>query len=290
MFWKKTASQGLGRWVYGLAGIALGIIGLVSRDFAAVWQPLENLGAASHRAVIAVVFAAALFAAGIATLWRRTAPLGFPTLAVLYFISALGWIPRIVGTPGLFGVWNGFCEQLALVSAGAVGYSALLPFTSPWKGRVAQIGCLVFAACAVSFAFGHFTAIRETANFVPAWIPPGQRFWAWATGIFHLLAGLAIASGFQAALASRLLTAMMAGFGVLVWAPMLMAEPSHFNWAGNAINLALTGAAWVIADSKASSGRYGAVHETGDAQQRRPYARRFRTLAGRLRSKEVPNG
>jgi hypothetical protein len=45
---------------------------------------------------------------------------------------------------------------------------------------------------------------------------------------------------------------MMVGFGVLVWAPMLIAQPSHFNWAGNAINLALTGAAWVIADSIAS--------------------------------------
>jgi uncharacterized membrane protein YphA (DoxX/SURF4 family) len=252
VFEPKTAFHDLGRWMYGLAGIALGVIGLVWRDFAAVWQPLENLGAASHRALIAVVFAAALSLAGAATVWRRTAPIGFLALTVLHLISALGWIPRILANPGIFGVWNGFCEQLALVSAGAVGYASLLPLTSPWKVRVARTGCLVFAACAVSFAFGHFTAIRETTSFVPQWIPPGQRFWAWATGIFHLLAGLAIGSGLQAALASRLLTTMMVGFGVLVWAPMLIAEPTHFNWAGNAINLALTGAAWVIADSIAS--------------------------------------
>lgn len=107
----------------------------------------------------------------------------------------------------------------------------------------------MFAVCAVAFAFGHFSAIPETTAFVPKWIPPSQQFWAWATGIFHLLAGLAIASGLQAALASRLLTAMMIGFGAFVWAPMLVAEPSHFNWAGNAINLSLAGAAWVIADS-----------------------------------------
>ncbi len=249
MFAQTTAFHNLGRWVYGVAGIALGVIGLTSRDFAAVWQPLENLGADSHRAGIAIVFAAALLSAGAATVWRRTAPIGFLALTGLHFISALGWIPRIVGNPGIFGVWNGLCEQLALVSAGAVGYASLLPLTSPWKARVAQIGRLVFALCAVSFAFGHFTAIRETTNFVPRWIPPSQRFWAWATGICHLLAGLAIGSGLQAVLAARLLTAMMIGFGVLVWAPMLIAEPSHFNWAGNAINLALAGAAWVIADS-----------------------------------------
>ena len=252
VFEQKVAFHALGRLVYGLAGIALGIIGLVWRDFGAVWQPLENLGAASHRAVVAVIFAAALLFAGAATVWRRTAPIGFLALTVLHFISALGWVPRILGNPGIFGVWNGFCEQFALVCAGVVGYASLSPPTSPWKERAAQTGRLLFAFCAVAFAFGHFTAISDAASFVPKWIPPGQRFWAWATGFFHLLAGLAIGSGVQAALASRLLTAMMAGFGALVWAPMVIAAPSHFNWAGNAINLALVGAAWVIADSIAS--------------------------------------
>jgi uncharacterized membrane protein YphA (DoxX/SURF4 family) len=217
-----------------------------------VWQPLENLGAASHRAPIAVIFAAALLSAGAATVWRRTAPIGFLALAALHFISALGWVPRIVAAPATFGVWNGFFEQFALVSAGVVGYACLATPGSPWQERAAQIGRLLFAVCAVSFAFGHFTAIPEAASFVPQWIPPGQRFWAWATGVFHLLAGLAIGSGIQAALASRLLTAMMVGFGVLIWAPMVIATPNHFNWSGNAINLALVGAAWVIADSIAS--------------------------------------
>ena len=62
MLEQKAALHDLGRVVYGLAGIALGIIGLVWRDFAAVWQPLENLGAASHRAVIAVVFPIVIYA------------------------------------------------------------------------------------------------------------------------------------------------------------------------------------------------------------------------------------
>jgi len=255
VFEGKAAFQDLGRLVYGLAGIALGIIGLVSRDFGAVWQPLENLGAGSHRALIAVLFAAALLVAGVATLWRRTAPIGFLVLSSLHFISALGWVPRILANPGIFGVWNGFFEQFALVSAGVVGYASVAPLASPWTGRAAQTGRLLFAVCAVSFAFGHFTAIPETTAFVPRWIPPGQRFWAWATGVFHLLAGLAIASGVLAALASRLLTAMMVGFGVLVWAPIVIATPNHFNWSGNAINLALVGAAWVIADSIASRRR-----------------------------------
>jgi uncharacterized membrane protein YphA (DoxX/SURF4 family) len=81
-------------------------------------------------------------------------------------------------------------------------------------------------------------------------------FWAIATAVFFLLAAVAILSGFLAGLASRLLTAMIAGFEALVWAPRLVATPHlHFAWAGNAICLAIAGAAWVVADSISESGK-----------------------------------
>jgi hypothetical protein len=49
---------------------------------------------------------------------------------------------------------------------------------------------------------------------------------------------------------------MLVTFGALVWAPALLVDPhAHFAWAGNAINLALTGAAWVVADSIANRRR-----------------------------------
>jgi len=47
-----------------------------------------------------------------------------------------------------------------------------------------------------------------------------------------------------------MLTAMYASFTPLVHGPMLLADPfSHMNWSENALNLALTGVAWVVADS-----------------------------------------
>ena len=56
----------------------------------------------------------------------------------------------------------------------------------------------------------------------------------------------------QARLAAILLTAMYASFSLLVHAPMLLADPSsHMNWSESALNLALTGVAWVVADSLA---------------------------------------
>ena len=248
---QQDAIADLGRIVFGLAGIALGIIGLVWRDYAAVWQPIDNLIDVGDRAPIAVAFAACELAAGVAVCWRRTARFGALALVILYLICAIGWIPRIIGRPGIYGVYNGFFEQFALVAAGVVVYANTASLSYESKARLIQIGCFAFGLSAVSFAFGHFTAIPETTAFVPKWIP-APKFWAWATGVFHLLAGLAILTGMKNVLAARLLTAMMIGFGVLVWAPALIAKPAdHFTWAGNAINFALLSAAWVIADQLA---------------------------------------
>src|SRR5262249_32280663 len=75
-------------------------------------------------------------------------------------------------------------------------------------------------------------------------------FWGYATGVFHIAAGIAILTGVQARLAAILLTVMFASFTPLVHIPMLLADPSsHWIWNENAVNLALVGAAWVIADS-----------------------------------------
>jgi hypothetical protein len=69
-------------------------------------------------------------------------------------------------------------------------------------------------------------------------------FWAITTTIALALATIAILTGRLALLASRLLTAMLIGFGLL---PAPFADPHKLiNWAGNA--LAITGAAWIVTD------------------------------------------
>ena len=91
-----------------------------------------------------------------------------------------------------------------------------------------------------------------TAPLVPRWLLPSQAFWAYATGLCHIAAGLALLSGVQARLAAILLTVMFVCFTLLVHAPMLLADPSsHWIWSENALNLALIGVAWVVADSLA---------------------------------------
>jgi hypothetical protein len=84
---------------------------------------------------------------------------------------------------------------------------------------------------------------------VPAWLPPGQIFWAYATAAGHFAAGIAILSGIYAR-GRHVADGMFVGFGILVHAPTIFIDPhTHINWAENAINFALIGSAWVIAAS-----------------------------------------
>jgi uncharacterized membrane protein YphA (DoxX/SURF4 family) len=250
----RTVLSNLGSRVYGLGAAALGLVGLVWGDFATVWQPVQ--AGVPHREALAYIAAACLLSAGVAIQWRRSAPAGLMVLAILYLIFALLWLPRVVGYPQIFATWGGLLQEVALVAAAVVVYASVLPRGSAGSVRTARIGRLSFGVCVLSFGLGHFFAIPETAGMVPEWIPPGRQFWAVATGLAHLLAGLAIFSGVLDVLGSRLLTVMLAGFGALVWAPALFAQPrAHMAWAGNAINLTLVGAAWVVADSVASQRR-----------------------------------
>ena len=72
----------------------------------------------------------------------------------------------------------------------------------------------------------------------------------WLTEI-RQLAAIAVLMNRQARLAMRLMTLMLALFGVMVWVPHLIAHPkAHFNWSECVLTFLVTGAAWVVADLK----------------------------------------
>src|SRR6185437_5344214 len=96
--------------------------------------------------------------------------------------------------------------------------------------------------CVVSFALEQLFYLSSTASLVPKWIPPGQMFWAIATTSAFALAAIAL-------LASRLNTAMLLGFLLLVWLPALSANPHSFvNWSEGLETLAIAASAWIVAD------------------------------------------
>lgn len=202
----------------------------------------------------AIVYAIALFllAAGGAMLWRPTASWAPAALTAYYAIIVVVLMNgRVVLAHGSeFQAYNGAAEQLAIPAAGLVAYAASARTDAARAARLTRIGQILFGLCAIVFGAAHFVYMSMTAPLVPAWLPPSQLFWGYATGVAHIAAGVAIACRVRARLAAILLTAMYAIFSLLVHLPLAFAHPeSHFVWAENALNLTLIGCAWVMADS-----------------------------------------
>jgi hypothetical protein len=104
---------------------------------------------------------------------------------------------------------------------------------------------------AISFTLSQILYLSVTGDLVPKWIPPNQTFWAILTTIAFAFAAIAIIINRQSRLAIRLMTLMLALFGVFVWIPRLIAHPEvHLNWSEFSLNFLITGAAWMVAELK----------------------------------------
>jgi uncharacterized membrane protein len=238
----------LGRRVFGLAAFCIGIVEVRFGELAGVWQPTPDF--AATWAAFPYAIAAAFCVGGAAVQWRRTEAFGGYLLAALFAFFGLLWVKRILLLPLLFATWGGTAEELSMALAGL--FVALHRWwDGSWSDKPAlELARILFGACAVAFGFNHFFSLKETVAMVPGWIPPGKTFWAITTGAADVAAGLAIITALVAPLAARLLTLMFATFSAFIWVPTLIGDPTaHIAWQGNAVNLALIGAAWVVADA-----------------------------------------
>ncbi len=272
--------------LYGLGAIALGLVGLVWGDFALQWQPVAAW--VPGRTVLAYSFSGALVITGAAINGvttngtSSTSAFGAAALTGLYGLVVIFMHgPQILLHPASFVAWDGAAEQLALFAGGLAAYSYLTrtgagaaartgagplaagpavgsaarpetvaasPPSSSNSHRLGQAATVTMGVCLLMFGTAHFLYLDFTASMVPAWLPGGRKFWAVATGVGHLAAGVALITGIKARLAAIAVTVMFGIFSVLVHLPLLLADPrAHLGWVMNAINLALTGAAWASA-------------------------------------------
>jgi uncharacterized membrane protein YphA (DoxX/SURF4 family) len=237
--------------VFGLGVMALALVSLAWGNFD-TGQPVPK--DFPDRTALAYAAAAFMFVGGAAVEWRRTAAWGAAALTAYYTLIVVVLMNgRIVLRHyAEFGAYDGAAEQLAIAAAALIVYAANANIDAALAARLTRLGQVTFGVCAVLFGGAHFFYMNLTIPLVPKWLPPSQVFWAYATGIGHIAAGLAILTGVQARLAAILLTVMYASFTPLVHVPILLADHSkYFTWTENALNLSLTGAAWVVADSLA---------------------------------------
>ena len=232
----------LGRYLYGLAAIGYGMVALV-------WDNYDALGDVPHRGILTYFVAIIEIVGGVAVLWPRTARAGAVAIGAIYFAFALLGVPLIIEHPVVYNNFGNFFEQFSYVSGAVILYACSGPIAPDRKSKLAQFGYYSFGVCVVSFTLEQVFYLHETANLVPKWIPPGQMFWAIATSAAFALAAIALLTGFMALLASRLTTAMIVGFGLLVWLPALFADPHSFqNWSESADNFAIAASTWIVAD------------------------------------------
>jgi uncharacterized membrane protein YphA (DoxX/SURF4 family) len=238
----------LGRYVYGLAAIGFGICAFTWHDFNN-WQQIKALGGGPHREILSYIVATVEILGGVAVLWPRTARAGAVALGTIYFTFALLGVPLIIEHPLVYNSFGNFFEQFSFVAGALILYACSGPIAPARTARLAQIGYYSFGICVISFALEQLFYLSETASLVPKWIPPGQMFWAIATTAAFALAAIALLTGFLAQLAARLTTAMLLGFGLLVWMPALFADPhSLVNCSESAETLGIAATAWIVAD------------------------------------------
>ena len=233
----NRASSNLGRHMFGVAALALGIVTLVWHDYNGWHQP---------RYLVYVAGAAQIFG-GAAIQFRGSAKTGAVVLAAAYVVFALLCVPGIVAKPQIYTNWGNFFEQVSLATGAAIVYARLL---SVWSRETLHgIWRILLGICAVSFTLEQAIYLQATAGFVPKWIPPSQMFWAIATTVAFALAAVALVTNRMALLATRLLTLMLVMFGLLVWVPLFASDPrNHTNWSEFAETFAIAGTAWILAD------------------------------------------
>jgi len=244
---QRSITSYLGLYVFGGAAIFLGVLGLVSGDFASPWQSVgPNV---PLRVPLAYLTAVLELVGGFALLWPRTARAGALTLTMVYSVFTLIWVPRALVNLGNYDPIGNVFEEFCLVAAGLV----LCAIFSPAGSSIARrrpLFVLLFGICPISFGIVHIVDMPGLLGWIPGWLPPTKMFWAYATTMGFFGAAVAILTGIMAPLAARLLTAEIVVFELLVWIPNLSRGPKNpFNWAGNAICIALAGAAWVVSDA-----------------------------------------
>jgi uncharacterized membrane protein YphA (DoxX/SURF4 family) len=255
----RSLISNLGIYVYAAGAIFLGLLGLTSGDFATTWQ---NVGPnVPLRVPLAYITAAIELAAGIALLIPRAARAAAFTLTAIYSIFTLLWVPKAFVNLGNFDPIGNVFEEFSLVAAGLVLCAILSPPGSS-VARRRRFFVLLFGICPISFGIVHIVDMPGLLGAIPAWLPPTRMFWAYATTLGFFAAAVSILTGIMAPLASRLLTAEIVIFEFLFWIPNLRAAPhEHTNWAGNAISIAIAGAAWVVSDAITQTANQAPAHK-----------------------------
>jgi hypothetical protein len=229
-----------GRIVFALSAVLFGIIAMMWQD-ADTWQGLYRIIKWPMGNYIGDVLMVVLIAGGLMYVVPRFVPIAEKILAVVLAFTVLVCLPGLLklgANPGTdLGVLYPIAEQTSMLFA-------------VLAGSVPRVARIALGLCSIVFTAGQWIFFKETAVLVPAWIPLGANFWTIATTVAFGLATIALLINAQARLAAWLEGLMITLFGLLVWVPIVIKNPSNHNdWSEFAINFLIAGAAWLVSAS-----------------------------------------
>jgi len=256
-------TNALGKILFAVSFAGLGILSLVSGDFALNWQPVPTW--VPWREPLAWASGAMLLAGGLGLLYRRTAT----AAALLLTANMLVWLlllrlPRVIASPANEGRWLGLGETATLVCGGwillAVFAGSDQSFLTRFTGSRDAVSAaqLLFGAALIPIGISHIVYVQQTAALVPAWLP-NRAAVADLTGAAQIAAGLGVLFGVLPRLAATLEAILLGLFTTLVWLPRIVATPTdRLPATAFLVSAATTGAACVVAGSLAGV-RWGRV-------------------------------
>jgi uncharacterized membrane protein len=227
----------VGRCVFAAAMIAIGINGLLRRDFDVVWQPVPKW--VPIRELWVYLCALVPLVSGLGLIWRRT--VAFASQLLLGY--CLLWLllvrlPDVFLRPSIGTAWA-ICK-IAVIAAAA---------WSVFGGSGVRIARVLYGLSMIVFGAAHFMYLNATAPLVPAWLP-WHVAWAYITGATFIAAGIAMIIGVLAGLAAALSALQMGLFTLLIWLPVVIAgnaKPS--DWGEFIVSCVLTACGWAVADA-----------------------------------------
>ena len=251
-----TRSQQPALTLFAIGIIGLGILALICGDFALVWQPVAPW--IPGRMVLAYASGALMLLAGTGLLFRVTAAWSIRILFPYLMIWLLLKVPALVVAPKMEAVWLGFGEIAVLLCGGWILFATLGDITarSPlgiFAGdKSLRLARTVFALSLIPIGLSHIVYVKETAAFVPAWLPY-RTGWAYLTGAGQIASGLGVLFSILPRAAAVIEAAMISLFTLLVWAPAVLAAPkTRLPWTAFFISWAIASAAWVVAQNIAT--------------------------------------